>query len=314
MHPASLPPLSRMKYDAIRADADDNRALLQAALVRRRELEAEAARWQQRLDAAPPADTAQRGEIAATLDAVTAELQRVAAQQSERAERRANAERLAAALRDWLERQPVDTALRTHPTRPPSLEKDDGYTSALARVRSEIAAAKGEVEQARAAPLPKSELKREARRYVERLAKLGRPSITAHSGTFDISWQLGLNTPISQMARLQELGPVNPALATLAWLDTGTMIRRLEQEIDALPQHDGIASPDRPRALARITEHLLDLERSEEALVGAALEAGVNVQRRPDASPVAVLGLHLAVHAPNAKDAHHDAMAALAAE
>lgn len=304
-----------MKYDAIRAHADDSRALLQAALLRRGELEAEAARWQQRLDAAPPADTVQRGEIVATLEAVTAELQRAAAQQSDRTERLANGERLAAALRDWIDRQPVGTALCAHPTRPPSLEKDDSYASALARVRSEIAAAKGEVEQARAAPLPKSELKREARRYVERLAELGRPSITTHSGTFAISWQLGLNTPISQTSRLQELGPVNPALATLAWLDAGTMIRRLEQEIDALPQQDGIASTDRPRSVAQIAERLLDLERGEEALIVAALESGLAVQRRPDANPLAVLGLQVATHAAQSKQPRGgDAAAAVAAE
>ena len=85
-------------------------------------------------------------------------------------------------------------------------------------------------------------------------------------------------------------------LALIAWLAKDELIAALSAEIDARAD-DGAALTDEQRGerLAEIEIDMLAAERDEEALVEMAHRAGTPVDRRPDASPLAVLGVALAV-------------------
>jgi hypothetical protein len=53
----------------------------------------------------------------------------------------------------------------------------------------------------------------------------------------------------------------------------------------------GLAADDRARRLAEIDAELQRLEVEEEGLIVGLAEAGVHIERRPDASPAAILGV-----------------------
>lgn len=53
--------------------------------------------------------------------------------------------------------------------------------------------------------------------------------------------------------------------------------------------HSGISRQDRDRALAEADERMLQMELAEEAIIRAAEAAGLDVLRRADANPTAVL-------------------------
>jgi hypothetical protein len=53
----------------------------------------------------------------------------------------------------------------------------------------------------------------------------------------------------------------------------------------------GISAPDRKARIIEIEAHIRQLEHEEEGLIEQALAAGIEVHRRYDASPYAVLGL-----------------------
>jgi hypothetical protein len=53
----------------------------------------------------------------------------------------------------------------------------------------------------------------------------------------------------------------------------------------------GITAADRARRIAELERQLFQLEHGEEQLIEAALAAGLEVHRRPHASPYALLGI-----------------------
>jgi hypothetical protein len=65
------------------------------------------------------------------------------------------------------------------------------------------------------------------------------------------------------------------------------------------PEPEGALSPsEREQAVSRFTNTLLTLERQEEFLIEKAAAEGTEITRRPEASPMAVLGLVIAAKEP----------------
>ena len=82
--------------------------------------------------------------------------------------------------------------------------------------------------------------------------------------------------------------------AVLAWLFRDALIQRLDAEIDELADDQYALSNEESAVREQsLLDALLGAERIEEALVEAAIAEGRLVPRRPDASPLAVLGVSL---------------------
>jgi hypothetical protein len=69
------------------------------------------------------------------------------------------------------------------------------------------------------------------------------------------------------------------------------MKQYFDQVVDQV--QDGISREERQRRIAELEAKILDLEHQEESLVVAALAQGLEVHRRPNANPLALLGLEV---------------------
>jgi hypothetical protein len=87
------------------------------------------------------------------------------------------------------------------------------------------------------------------------------------------------------------------AIGAVAALLADRIFADLEVEIDraAAVAPDPLPDEERAAALAAVKRELLELERREEALIEAERAAGNEIHRRPDADPLAVLGIPLGV-------------------
>jgi hypothetical protein len=74
------------------------------------------------------------------------------------------------------------------------------------------------------------------------------------------------------------------------------LLTRLEAEIDAQcePKEPAMSAAEQSKRAAELAEQLLELERQEKTLIDAALAEGVDIMRRADADPRAVLGVSIA--------------------
>jgi hypothetical protein len=89
--------------------------------------------------------------------------------------------------------------------------------------------------------------------------------------------------------------PASSASDLLCWLFRGEMIKALTSGLDARhPPGEGIAATERAAREAELQAKRLGLERVEEALIEAALAANLDVHRRYDALPLALLGIGFA--------------------
>jgi hypothetical protein len=83
--------------------------------------------------------------------------------------------------------------------------------------------------------------------------------------------------------------PELEALSSLGPFIRSARIGALERYLEARPP--GLPKAERPARLAEIDARLLELEREEEAIIEAAEEAGLEIARRADADPRAILGI-----------------------
>jgi hypothetical protein len=88
----------------------------------------------------------------------------------------------------------------------------------------------------------------------------------------------------------------------LAWLSPEALITKLHAEIDTLNLNDARAVPAAERAgrIADLEAQILRAERTEESFVEQAERVGEYIARRPDANPLAILGLQVKVLAAQA--------------
>jgi hypothetical protein len=92
---------------------------------------------------------------------------------------------------------------------------------------------------------------------------------------------------------------VDDGVALTAWLFRDQLIEAIEHEVDELSDDRHAIDPsqraERERELA---EQMLELERTEEALIEAAADDAIEIARRGNADPRAVLSLANALPAP----------------
>ncbi len=263
-----LPPAARIKLTQLAGQAADARDAAASAQRRLEDL---------RRALNPDAQSADAAGI-------EHEMSRLTAVRSEQNRRQSERATLVASLNQWLQTLPPGAVLEW--VKPPAAVPLNGEAlpAAIGRVRDRIAAAQQHLRAVQIAPLPKGDLKVQAATTVQQLAARGRPAISLGRGRLAVKWR-------TREATSSGASPEDVA-ATLAWLDPAAMTARLEQEIDLLPEAPlAMPAQEREQRIGELTADLDRLAREEEALVEAAIAAGIDVLRRPDASPAAVLGV-----------------------
>jgi hypothetical protein len=228
-------------------------------------------------------------EITANIEHELARLHAVREQQNHR---HGQLSALAMNLRQWIQnnnRRTFDAA-RTLTVK---LRGGENVSQAVTRLRQEIAETKATLKDLSWAEPPRDVLKAEAAAFVARLAEKGAP--TVHVDKHHVAVQFPVtadwNTGKEELNR-----------ALLAWLDPEQMLSRLESQIDTLPEPKlTMTAEELSRRKEELGMQILNLERSEESLIERAASEGAEILRRPDAAPLAVLGLVAAVK--KAKDA-----------
>lgn len=185
-------------------------------------------------------------------------------------------------IRQWLRELPPGTALEVAPGARAKPNKDETIAAAIARVRLDILSCKQDLAAARNAPLPTADLKKLVAARVQRMASNGSPNLSADGGKL-VLW---FTDPRAGDSRCE----LNEVARLLAWFDPDRLTKRLEDEIDALgePQNP-LTAKEKEKRLAELTARMDQLERAEEGLIEAGHEQGLDVARRADASPAAVL-------------------------
>jgi hypothetical protein len=185
----------------------------------------------------------------------------------------------------------------------PKLRARDTLPELIENSRRRVRELRADLRAIAAAPIHSDVAKARARADIEELAKKGRPDCFGliEEGS-PIKWP-EMSLPIDQrtyFTGLQTGLPEQPdGMALLAWLYRDDLIAALDREIDSIAV-DANALSDEVRASRRqeIIADILATERDEEALIELAAADGLEILRRADADPRAVLGLANEMPAP----------------
>jgi hypothetical protein len=160
-------------------------------------------------------------------------------------------------------------------------------------VRSQIANANTEITRLRTAPCTADEIRAAVLAKVEQLAAQGAPHISSDSGTVTIRFadEPQFADPGTVMS-----APAGSNSKMLAWLFPDQMLARLTAGLDDVVP-GGVSKEEREQRTAELNAEVRELEHAEEALVTQAIEQGLDVHRRPTASPFALLGVEVETHA-----------------
>jgi hypothetical protein len=214
--------------------------------------------------------------------------ERLADERDRHNHRHARLSQLVSRLQQWIAEQRDGVALELAP--PLSVGDDEKLSAAIVAVRTEIASLQQQLATVRRAPLPPAEQRRLVDAYVSELFGRGRPTVAVVGDRLRVSHR-------GDMVAAEDV------LSLMTWVAPEQVQEALEGELRRLPQRaDAMTADERERRTAEIERQLLDLERREEALVLRAAGDGLEVLRRPDASPLAVLGVRIAATAATEED------------
>jgi hypothetical protein len=157
----------------------------------------------------------------------------------------------------------------------PRVEAEAGE---LLDVRAQIIATKKAMAELASAPAASAELKAAVKAHVADRARMHTPRLRMGSGGVATDWMGG-----------DVLGP-DAVFGILCWLAPNAATDRLMAEVITLTGgQSGVSEADQARREAELGSILLDLERQEEAILSALIDAGIDCTRRIDASPQAIL-------------------------
>jgi hypothetical protein len=185
------------------------------------------------------------------------------------------------------------------------LPKGEAPGRTVQRLRARLVEVARERATIEKAPVSSTIARERARVTVESLAAAGRPGLDgllAPEGG-DIAWpmlKLGRQTAVWQEYRPQSLAMIDhvgwaepPTLpdtfALSTWIDPEALLTRLYAEIDATAAPDGLSAEERGKRLFGLDEERLQIERAEEVVIMQAEAEGLEIMRRADADPRAVL-------------------------
>jgi hypothetical protein len=278
-----LPMVARRKYRALQSIVDDAGALTKASMARESDIESAIGDLRRRLAFVDLRTERFRSvELKEEIEALGVELEQIKAERSKRNSVRSNTEQVLAQLNVHI---PALAAQRLRAaTTVAQPEKGETLANAILRVRSEIKQARGDLYQLKAAPLPRAEIEQQIRAHVQQLVRDGTPRLDLRGGAVKVYWpdKAGFSATGS--------APAGAASALFAWLFPQQVYEMLIGGVDETIV-GGVSSADRISVGAEIEASIRTLGHQEESLIVAALAAGIEVHRRYDASPFALLGV-----------------------
>lgn len=304
-----LPEPARSKYIRLRQSADDSAALAREASDRRNELRPDLQSLQTELDGlrrvnlytGTPVASAERLEGVRT---ALLRLRREAERLDDLVEQRGSEHQRRRALVEHISRVFADVSaseIQMYEGAAPRLKRPETAGQAVERTRSEMQALDAERAQVAAAPIPSAAAKLKAKADVVRLIARGKPDVSGLvSGRSDAVGWVTLNavsypTPQGVFGLGEVEVPMLDGGALLAWLAPEALLERLYAEIDsASDDTNALTAEQRNERLADLDRRRLDLERQEEHWLDKAEHDGLVIERRSDASPLAVLGVTIA--------------------
>jgi hypothetical protein len=302
-----LPPAARAKLVALRQDRADQHKLTLGIVEEIAELRLQRQSYESRrrqLVAAAQFGGFAKNENSSLVRAedekiakVDGEIARLAQLEEVRSARWQATSQLLANVERWLSALPATARVASWDGEAPKLKKGENSIGALERVRHRIRELSAEAHAVRSAPITSEMAKARIAAQVEEVAARGLPDVyqvIEHGER--LAWP-------KARAEVQTFpGPggdhgkplitVPDVLAILAWVAKDELLAKLFDEVDQRAD-DGAALTDEERAarLDEIATDLLVAERAEESLVELAAAEGFTIDRRPDANPMAILGL-----------------------
>jgi hypothetical protein len=183
-------------------------------------------------------------------------------------------------INEWLMRLPANAVLEMMPAADIKLRDGETWIDAIEATRKDVSSLQGQLQVVRAAPLPLDDQRQAVAAYVERLGRQAQPAVSVvQNGTLRVGFR-------------DVLVEAEQTLALLAWIDPEKVRDALTGLLEGAPRVVGaMGASEKQQRLAELEAKLLELERAEEALVEQANKSGIDILRRPDASPPCVLGV-----------------------
>lgn len=270
----TLPPAAALKLRQLEAAALDGRALAQSAKELSERLEIDRANLvNRRKFHLGQRQQEQADALAGDIAKLDKELATARAEQFSRQDQAAAAGRTLTQVAQWINNLRHDRVLEPVEIEPVASKRGEALGDVVLRLRRKVLDLKHEAEETEAAALPAPELKARARAHLAELKA---------EAAIKIDFQTGrIETP-----------PAHLVLGLIACAIPGAVQLQLDRMIDAIPAvSSGIGADEKAKRLSDLKRELDHAERQEEAAIVAAISAGVNVHRRPDAGPAAVLGV-----------------------
>jgi len=117
--------------------------------------------------------------------------------------------------------------------------------------------------------------------------------VAASAAAFDRDIAIGyLARPCHDLSIAFELAVRNSPLGYDAWLKPDDLRERITQKMHQFWEQNppGLSSSERRQRIAALDAEILELEIKEEQIITAAAEHGIDLERRGDADPRAVIG------------------------
>jgi hypothetical protein len=163
---------------------------------------------------------------------------------------------------------------------------NETVVSAITQFRRDILRVQQEIASVRRAPLKKTSRQEAVRAYIAWQAQRVGPKVT-----FDVQGNARVMWAEDMVANKDDL------LGVLAWvMGPEKVLAAFSRDFDAEPEaRNALTVAERQEKVAELSADLLRMERIEESLIMRAASDGTEVLRRPDASPLAVLGIVIGV-------------------
>jgi hypothetical protein len=310
-----LPPVARKKYRRLEQQIRDAAALQESILAQERNLEDRYHSLMRRLKIADPKHEPDRvALIEAELSEVSDELERLRGERSKRNAVRASAEQILTRLRGFLAGDNIfrdaPYGVRPYSGAPARLNNGESLEAALDRVRSAISRTQGEQAVVRAAPPSRDEVAAQLTAQINKMAAEGAPKISLDGGKVSIAW------PDVQLYAVPGSGlsaPSGSASKLICFLFNEMMIKQVTASVANI--EGGLSAAERAQRIAELDARVSRLEHEDEQLVEQALARGLEIHRRVDAHPFALLSIEAITEADAAvAQARAKTLQAMAAE
>jgi hypothetical protein len=212
---------------------------------------------------------------------------------------------LTTAVFAWLKDRvpPGPDLLEEHDTlAPPQLRKGETWPAAIGVIRQTITALRADLGETASAPLPSGLVKARLRSEITALAERGKPFVAP---CIEAGRPLVFRSnpaPVSvASANGGALGTatVDDSVGLVCWLFRDVLVAKVEAEVDAAADDKHAMTPEQRVQRERdLAGQILAAERLEEAAIEAAAADGIELQRRGDADPRAMLQLAGTLPAP----------------